>query len=285
MAYRTLEEALARGKGRERSFCCPVHGDRHASASVNVVKGWWICYVCGAKGDTKDVVESPDFEFGTAIIDMLDQAEARIYPEGWLDQFDRVLPRYWLDRFDERTVRHFRLGFDHLRTYFGQPRPSPCYPLHNSAGQCLGVVYRQLEHLPKYMYPLGTKVSDMLFGYTDEARDFVFLVEGAADTMAAWEVDETAWALYGSQLSIRQIGLLLRAGVKQAGLALDNDTPGQLAIYGRTTDEGRRIPGMAEKLLQHGIEPVFLDWSAQSAKDLGEMDRDTRKKFLRDAAR
>lgn len=42
-SYRSLREAIAEGRGTERPFCCPVHDDAHASASVNVEKGVWYC--------------------------------------------------------------------------------------------------------------------------------------------------------------------------------------------------------------------------------------------------
>lgn len=41
--YSTLEDAIIKGHGTERSFRCPVHDDSHASASVNVNKGVWYC--------------------------------------------------------------------------------------------------------------------------------------------------------------------------------------------------------------------------------------------------
>jgi DNA primase len=46
----TLAEVLVYGQGIERSFLCPVHGDRRPSASVNVIKKQWVCYTCGAHG-------------------------------------------------------------------------------------------------------------------------------------------------------------------------------------------------------------------------------------------
>ena len=47
----TLSEALRYGRGVERSFLCPEHGDSRPSASVNVIKGKWYCYTCHATGE------------------------------------------------------------------------------------------------------------------------------------------------------------------------------------------------------------------------------------------
>jgi hypothetical protein len=39
-----------------RSTHCPVHDDRHASASVNTVTGLWTCYSCQAGGDAYTLI-------------------------------------------------------------------------------------------------------------------------------------------------------------------------------------------------------------------------------------
>lgn len=44
-----------RGYG-DVSICCPVHDDRHASASVNTSKGLFNCHACGAAGDAHNLV-------------------------------------------------------------------------------------------------------------------------------------------------------------------------------------------------------------------------------------
>lgn len=40
-----------RTKGEEFHFLCPVHSDRHPSADVNLVSGYWSCFSCKAGGD------------------------------------------------------------------------------------------------------------------------------------------------------------------------------------------------------------------------------------------
>lgn len=282
MAYRSLEEALARGRGRERPFRCPVHGDSHASASVNVVKGLWYCYVCGAKGTTTDIIETPDFEFSRQMLEEVDAAEARVYPESWLDLFHRpgVHHPYWLGRFAPETIDHFRLGFNALRSVQGQPRPSPCYPLRDPAGLVLGLVYRQLEHQPKYVYPPGSAVSEKLYGYTDAQRDHVLLVEGAVDAMACWEAGHEAWALFGATISKTQIRLLHRAGVTRVGLVMDNDAAGVRAVTGYRKDSGDYVPGLEWKLSTAGFEVVVADWTGRPEKDVAEIPRQLRTSFL-----
>lgn len=281
--YRTLEEALTRGRGRERAFRCPVHGDSHASASVNVLKGLWFCYVCGAKGTTDEIIEGDDFQFGQSVIELLDETnEVTVYPEQWLDLFHRpgVATPYWRDRFEQRTIDHFRLGYNGLRSVNGESRPSPCYPLRDPYGRVHGLVYRQLEHQPKYVYPPHSKVSDRLYGYTVGRREHVLLVEGACDAMACWEVGHEAWALFGAQISETQIRLLHQAGVQHIGLVMDNDLAGRRAVDGWITDTGKRVVGLEERLAQEGFVTVRVDWSGVEAKDIEEADKKLRTSLL-----
>lgn len=280
--YRTLAEALARGTGRERAFCCPVHGDTHASASVNVLKGKWTCYVCGAKGTTTDIIESDDYEFGRQMLDLLDAAEPTIYPESWLDLFHRPgEPHpYWLQRFTPEAVDHFRLGYNPLRVVRGEPAPAPCYPMRDPTGKILGVVYRQIDRMPKYVYPTGVSKSGLLFNYSMDHQPYLVLVEGALDAVAVWESGHPAVALYGSLLHRNQLELLHRAAPDRIILALDNDPAGKRAVEGWITDEGERVPGLDEQLSRAGFDVARIDWAGRPEKDIAELSKDLRTSLL-----
>ena len=274
MAFRTLAEAIARGKGRERPFRCPVHDDHQASASVNVAKGLWVCYACGAKGTTAGVVEQEDERFAADIEEMLG-FEQRIYSERWLDQFDAgpVHP-YWLGRFSEAACRHFRLGFDY-------DTGAPVYPIRDNAGAVLGVVRRSLLQTgPKYLYPRGVVKSSLLFNYTQERVDTVALVEGAPDVVAAWEAGCLAFGIYGALLHDDQVRLLHRASPRRVVLGLDNDDAGRRAIYGWHTKDGDPILGALRRLEIEGFDVVVPDWHGVEAKDIAEVSVATRRTLL-----
>lgn len=261
----TLNDAIAKGHGTERPFNCPVHDDHNASASVNVIKRVWVCYACGAKGKVDDVpIEVTINEMQAAVDALFEEKVQRIYTETWWDQFDSgpVNP-YWLSRFDEETCRYFRLGYDY-------DHQRPCYPLRDLDGHIVGAVTRNLDgYGPKYRYPRGVKISDILFNYQSINSDTVFLVEGATDVFACHEVGLVAVASLGSTLRANQLRALVRAGVTRVILAQDQDVAG---------NEGAK---KAESMLmQAGFITKRARWDIGMAKDIAEMSKDRRKKVL-----
>jgi DNA primase len=264
MAYRTLQEAISRGQGRERAFRCPVHPDHQASASVNVIKGVWFCYACGAKGTVDGVIDQEDQAFAKDVVGMLDE-QVRIYPENWLDQFLNTVPgnTYWLSRFDRPAIEHFKLGYD-------WHHQMPCYPMRAQNGTVLGIVYRNTTPIgPKYKYPYGVNKAHLLFNYDSSASNSVVLVEGAVDAIACWEAGHRAFGIYGAQLHDEQIKLLQRVVRQRVVLAMDNDDAGRLATS-----------KIAVQLGLIGFEVVRVDWSEVAAKDIAEAPVEIRRTLL-----
>jgi len=261
MSYATLEDAITRGHGTERPFRCPVHDDRHASASVNVLKGLWYCYTCGAHGKANDVHESDIRRFGRDIEELL-QTSFRTYSESWLEQFQGK-DDYWLTRFCKPAIDKFKLGW-HWQDQM------PCYPMRGPDETIWGVVRRNLgSEGPKYLYPHGPKKSKTLFHYSANQRDVVFLCEGAMDVVACWEAGVEAFGLYGAQLSNDQLKLIHRVSPKRIALVLDNDKAGRVA----TEQIGSRL-----SLLGYDVHVV--DWDGCEYKDIGEVPRAERKTLL-----
>lgn len=261
--FRTLQDALDRGRGNERSFLCPVHDDHNASASVNVDKGVWYCYACGARGTLDNVLKYVDTDHVLEdVLDILNDREPE-YPEAWLAMFDAgpVHP-YWLSRFDEATCRHFRFGYD-------PAREQPCYPMRNAQGDVVGIVRRRMEPDVKdrYRYPRGVKRSEYLFNYRPEQVDVVTLAEGATTVAAIWEAEHEAFGIYGSELSPQQVTLINRVAPKRIVLAFDNDKA------------GREKTQKAVELLSD-YDVYAIDWTGYESNDLGDLDVETRKKIL-----
>lgn len=219
----TLSEALRFGRGVERSFLCPEHGDSRPSASVNIVKGKWYCYTCHAHGDLTGEARlvEPDYETTKLWLDRkLD--EGRVYPESWLNRWDAgpVHP-YWLERVGEAAARQFRLGAD-------PDADAVTYPLRDPTGEVLGVVRRSLTgEGPKYRYPAGVDVGRLLFNYTPDHRNAVVLCEGALDAIALWNSGVDAFAIYGSRLSVEQVMLISKIDPEYVVTCYDQDQAGR----------------------------------------------------------
>lgn len=219
----TLDEVLATGRGIERSFKCPVHGDTHASASVNVLKGVWVCYACGAHGKTGEEI-IPELDH---IMDILAGiTKPRTFTEAWLDMFDaHYTSPYWADRFGSDVAYANRCGTDPIGG-------DPTYPMRSPDGDVWGVVIRN-GGTPKYLYPLGVSAATTLYGERHPA-EVVVLVEGAADVMAIEQagIPET-WVVlgcYGAGTHIPQISLIADCGPKLVICAFDDDDAGRNAM-------------------------------------------------------
>jgi 5S rRNA maturation endonuclease (ribonuclease M5) len=227
MAYKTLEDALVLGHGTERQFCCHVHHETNASASVNVLNGLWICYACGARGkvDTTSIKISPSTvqrQVNRAVKAVLEE-ERVFYSDAWLSLYDGAGPgEYWLSRFDPQTAQHFRLGQDPLNG-------AATYPMRDDRGRVLGIVRRNLQDGPKYRYPYDVDVSKHMFNYHQCSADSLVITEGATDVMAAYEAGYDAVAIYSAHLSNAQAQLIRRYNPKRIWVATDQDPAGDSA--------------------------------------------------------
>lgn len=220
----TLQEAVALGRGTERSFNCHLHDDRNASASVNVDKGVWCCYGCGGKG-VLDGVPVPDTDY---LMRMMLEVTPRVFAEPWLEMYDAAYPSpYWADRFGKQVASRYRCGTHPMNG-------TPTYPIRNVAGWLLGVVERT-GGTPKYRYPSGVPVSRCLFAHRLLPSPVLVLVEGAADVMAldADGLDRSSGVLvvgcYGAGVHAPQVEAIRQLAPRLIVAAFDDDDAGRSA--------------------------------------------------------
>jgi len=261
----TLAEALRWGRGVERPFLCPEHGDSRPSASVNIIKRKWYCYTCHAHGDLNGeaLLVEPDYQQMKLWLDNK-LSEGQVYPESWLAQYDAgpVHP-YWIKRVGEGAAREFRLGADPITA-------SVTYPLRDPAGGVLGVVRRSLgDEGPKYKYPHGVDVGRLLFHYTPDHRPAVILAEGALDAIALWNVGVDAFAIYGSRLSAEQVRLIDRIDPEIVYTCYDMD------------DAGWEAHRMTERSFKHRLVDR-ITWPRAWGKDIDEIGETRRRKVVDD---
>jgi DNA primase len=215
----TLTEALEKGQGVERPFRCTEHDDTMASASVNVVKGVWYCFACGAHGNV-DSKRVPKVEELRAMMEP--EATPRIYDPAFLMLYSD--PGYWLERFPDWLCWYMGLGSD---PFTGDAT----FPVHTAAGRLAGVGRRTETGEPKYKYPHNWSAASSLFGMGGKSMPVpvLCLVEGAADASACWEVGCPALAVYGSGIHRPQYELIARCNPSLVLLGFDNDEAGALA--------------------------------------------------------
>jgi len=248
----TLDEALSTGRGLERSFCCPVHDDGNASASVNVGKGVWYCHACKAHGTTEGYVPTVE----DIIRVLAGDVPPRIYSEAWLDVFDAHSPSpYWVKRFGIETATKHRCGTNYLDG-------SPTYPIRNQNNELIGVVTRHEDEKAKYKYPYGVRTSATFYGEYKPSR-VVVLVEGAADVMA---LDQSGipdhWTVlgcFGSGLHAPQVQMIADLSPKVVIAAFDDDTAG----WGAAQRAKHQLNDISPVLSHH--------WSTVGGNDPGEI--------------
>lgn len=266
-----LDEVVAKGRGVERAFRCDVHDDHNASASVNVLKGLWVCYSCGASGRVGKGSLTAAMD---AVVEMMKAPEAIVtkHPD-WLNVYTASGSPYWVQRFGPRVARMFSCGTDPITGY-------PTYPIHSPQGQVWGVVSRTGAD-PKYLYP-EVPVSRTLFGYHWAPPGFikrVVVVEGAADVMAMHATrgrskDTMIVGCYGAGLHAPQVDLINQLRPQLVVLAFDNDDAGERAgardypldaqvdvvrwPYG-VKDPAEATPSMRRKVLRHDQHIIGSD--------------------------
>ena len=241
---------MALGRGIERPFNCHVHGDKNASASVNVVKMVWYCYSCHAKG----VVDSQRVPTPDELLAMLEPEEAcREYPESWLGVFG--VGGYWADRFPLWLCWLLGLGED---PWTGEGT----YPVHTPRGRLAGVARRAAMPgpWPKYKYPWAWSASRTMFGTGGRwnQTEVLVLVEGAADAAAVIETGIQGEATYGSGVHAPQVELIVAQQPRLILLGFDED------------DAGERATDQAYNVLGHLAEVGFITW--EGAKDPADLE-------------
>lgn len=262
MSVQTLEHVLATGRGVERSFCCHAHGDSNASASVNVIKGVWVCYACGAHGQVGET-RIPEIDH---ILEVLTgSAPARTYVESWLDVFDADGPsKYWLQRFGKAVAVDNRCGTDPVSG-------NAAYPMRDPDGRVWGVVVRS-DRTPKYRYPHGVSAATTLYGKRKPAS-VVVLVEGASDVMALEQSGiPEHWVVlgcYGAGTHYPQKQLIVDCNPSLIVCAFDDDDAGRSAAKRTETQLSDVAPVMSHR------------WGSITVKDAAEAPAEARIQAIR----
>lgn len=254
----TLDDVLRSGEGIERPFRCSEHNDHQSSASVNVLKGVWCCYACGAAG-TVSGKKAPSVTDLEAMLEP--EKSVRVYAETYLRLFDVRLGNF-AARFPEWLRRHAGLGFDPLTG-------DATFPVRTPELRLAGVGRRKENpgDGPRYVYPPRWAASRSLF-VVGAPGDVLVLVEGAADASSVAETGAYAAGVYGSGLHKPQIELVMRLNPKLVLVAFDADEAGQAGMK------------RAVFALNALVPTEFVDWRLGGKKDPAELEVGVRSELL-----
>ena len=168
---------------------CPFHDDRHASLSIDLERGFWICFACGERGGLQSLAsrlgrEYSDADLALAVYEGNRNAifeEPKDFAElakGLRAGLYTSKPAAVVDFITSRglapsVIKHFGIGWDGHRIAF---------PYYND-GSVFGIKYRD-GNGNKSSEP-GTRrgiynVDDVRF------KPYVILCEGESDTLAVW---------------------------------------------------------------------------------------------------
>lgn len=223
--------------GNEAQCLCVFHPDSSPSMWVNFAKGVYTCFACGAGGHIGKIAEqigvpAPDEpitkrseksrDISTSWVrdqmvklqrvrldhERLDLDGLVVTPERELAQFN--LPSdYWSERgLTDEVIKTFELGYDILNH-------AMTIPLRSLGGHFHGVIRRFLdpEVEPRYLYPAGFDKKLMLYGaYKAKLHSRVAITEGSIDALRCWSLGIPAVAVLGSEISERQLEILLGMG-------------------------------------------------------------------------
>lgn len=174
---------------RDALVRCPFHDDRHASLSINLESGFWICFACGERGGLQSLATRLGKEFSDAELALKVYEGSRNIvfeePKDFAELAKQLRANLYTAKPDAvvqfvtergilpRAIKHFGLGWNAGRIAF------PYY----DEEQVFAVKYRDAA---------GHKTSETgsrrgIYNVNDvRFKPFVILCEGESDTLAVW---------------------------------------------------------------------------------------------------
>lgn len=259
---------------------CPIHQGQGTEAfHVNLQRGVFHCFACGAGGNVLDFVAAME---GCSIREAALQLQGRANtgvcaapavasvaarrqlvtkkrtvnpPLSFALELDRRHSYLEQRGIDGATADHFGVG--HFRGH-GLMRGRIAIPIHDAAGRLVAYCGRALDGAePRYRFPAGFQKSRVLFNYhwaRAAGGDQVIVVEGFFGCMRVHQAGYSCVvALMGARLSAAQKDLL--AGrFSRVILLLDGDQTGRTATAQIASDLAPPC-SVTELLLPPSIQP------------------------------
>jgi DNA primase len=293
--------------GLEWQALCPYHEDNSPSFSVNIRKGLFICYACGAKGNMEQLAEhlntdvplnDPSVTLDEVVeaLEKLTVEETRVerpivgipYPAKYQTEWATESARnYFTTRgLTEIAISDYRLGYDIVDS-------DAIIPLCDIYGRIAGFIKRTLdsqklaEGVPKYRYPKGLSISKYLYGADVIMKNTMYsethghplnlvITEGSIDAMSVYKICSQTYgvAILGARISKEQALQVQKLAPTTIVIATDRDRAGREAEV--------QVKYELDKL-RMGVKIVCASWDSQYGKDLAELSPTMRVEVIKDA--
>ena len=274
-------------------MCCPYRSETNPSFGIlSDYPYTWQCFSCGERGNLIQLVQH--------VLDLPTIAHAEHYlTRNYIDYSAETRPQLDIDSildskivikpqsnnledyigkrhaymrrrgFNERTLSKYEVGFDDVRQEM-------VMPVRASNGE-IRFLKRRSVVSKSFMNQVGVYKKDILYGlyYLKEAMGRVkkvYLTESETDTMACYQMGLPSVSLMGRILFDDQLRELLRAGVEEVVLFLDNDQHGQEAtmkIYEKLSKTPIRT-SLIKYPIHYGVESVETPY--KDANDILKMN-------------
>ena len=216
---------------------CPFHDDVHASCSINVDKGMWICFRGCGQGSLRSFIQKvfgfddaalskylneSEFSFDINMFDGELPLETGELPEVEFPFTNGYVPEWIFDRgFTKKALKRWDCGIDSANNLI--------IPIKDKESRLVGWVTRQYDREPKYLYSKGLKKSKVLFGeFNIKPCSFICVTEGTLDTIWLDQHDYNSVAILGANMSTSQQEAILKLPTDELVLCLDNDDAGRI---------------------------------------------------------
>lgn len=292
--------------GFEWQAICPFHEDTSPSLSVNIRKGVYICYACGAKGNIKTLAKHFDDNAPSLVEASLDEVMETIsqlseqslmtkrpevgikYPAHFHNS--KEAKDYWIGvrNLTEGQFNTYQLGFDIIEN-------EAIIPIKDLYGRCLGVIRRTVDQdkldagYPKYRYPKGLKISRCLYGAGEasdyfvknkEGKSVLVVCEGSVDAISV--LGGSSFLCHSSESSPITKRYYTIAGVAVLGARISYSqatmissvAPDHIVVATDQDRVGRLAALQIESQLKKLMLGCFihqLTWDIKEGKDLAEL--------------
>jgi DNA primase len=215
-------------------FCCPVHGENHPSAGVNVEEQYFNCFSCHASGDFgwlltlslpddfPNVVKAYEFlkkrygfnyiwDSGDSIkryedkYDEEEKEQRKVLPNSYLAAFrsGKETYKYFFNRgFTKKTMKEFMIG----RDIFSKTVTIPVYYEDGKLAGCIGRYITKRRKNERYKI-YEVKTGDILFPIDkiDTNKNTLILCEGILDALWLHQLGyKNSGALLTNNVSVNQ---------------------------------------------------------------------------------